>query len=152
MRDFHERQENALIQSEWLLVMMITTAVVTTIVFTVTATFVTVLLSTLYLSLLVGTHMPNDYFWQAFFGRVWLFGAGTAVVVIATTIHRCWQLSTGGGRTIARARGSSAQPGPRLFPCQEVPGIGADLSGTDRAQAGPCHRPAGPRSPPQLPS
>ena len=31
-----------------------------------------------------------------------LFGPATAVVVIATTLYRCWQLAEGGGRTLAR--------------------------------------------------
>ena len=45
MRDFYDRQENAQIRSEWLLVMMITAAVVTTVIFAVAASLITVLLS-----------------------------------------------------------------------------------------------------------
>ena len=102
MRDFYDRQEDAQIRSEWLLVMMITAAVVTTVVFAVAASLITVLLSMGYMWLIVGTHQPADYFWQTFVERMALFGPATAVVVIATTLYRCWQLAEGGGRTLAR--------------------------------------------------
>ena len=102
MRDFFDRKEDAQIRSEWLLVMMIAAAVVTTVVFAVAASFMTVLLSLSFMWLIVGTNLPPDYFWQTFFERMWLFGPATAVAVIATTLHRCWQLSEGGGRSLAR--------------------------------------------------